>query len=367
MKHYDLAVIGGSFSGLACAKSAAASGLKTIVFERKQSPGAYTQSTGIFVKEIAETLNLPQHLTKKISGIRLYGPNMQSIDLCSEHYYFLATDTGGVLDWMARQLKIAGGHIRCGSNVDNIINQDKRTIIPKENISCSYLVGADGAKSKTAQYLQLGRNRQFLLGAEYEVEGLENLDPDFLHVFLDSTYASGYIGWVLHGVNHTQIGTAVNYPQRPDVKGFLLHLLQYFGGSATVINRRGGAIPCGGIVQPFAMGNACLLGDAAGMVSPLTAGGIHPAIELGEQLGKAISDYLLFGGDKPEQCLENIMPNYHFKQPLRWLYSHCPPPNWLLNACIGNPLFQRIAQVTFFHHRGLFCKAAWKEILLHTH
>ncbi|MGH1486880.1 MAG: NAD(P)/FAD-dependent oxidoreductase [Cellvibrionaceae bacterium] len=362
MKHYDLAVIGGSFSGLACAQSAALKGTKSIVLERKKSPGAYTQSTGIFVKEIAEQLNIPSKLTRKISGIRLYAPNMASIDLSSEHYYFLATDTGKVLDWMARQVKIAGGEVRCGQNIETIVKKDERYILMNENISCSYLVGADGAKSNIAKRFKLGKNKHFLLGAEYEVDGLDNLDDNYLHVFLHSGYAPGYIGWALKGLNYTQVGLAVNYPQKPDIKGFLLHLMKYFGGKTEIIHRRGGYIPSGGLVSPLSKNNLCLLGDAAGMVSPLTAGGIHPAIEIGVQLGRYITDYLHHDGEAPERLLNVIKPSYTFKKPIRQLYQIMPPPDWLMNYLITNKQFRHIAQIIFFHHRGIFCKEAWQDI-----
>ncbi len=371
MKHYDLAVIGGSFSGLACAQSAARKGLRSIVLERKKTSGAYTQSTGIFVKEVAEILRLPDSLTRKISGIRLYSPNMQSIDLHSNNYYFLATNTGKVLDWMARQVKISGGIVRCNQSVETIIKKDNRYVLMNENISCSYLVGADGAKSKVAKQFKLGCNSDYLLGAEYAIEGLDNLDEDYLHVFLDSYYAKGYIGWALKGVEHTQIGIAVNTPNKPNIQGFLLHLLKHFGGTAKIINRRGGFIPTSGPIFPFATDNMCLLGDAAGMVSPLTAGGIHPAVEVGQQLGVSIADYLLNANsdadnlELPHKTIEKMISKYRFKKPLRQFYQTFPPPDWLLNYLISNPTFKHIAQVIFFHHRGLLCKEAWKEILFH--
>ena len=50
MKKYDLAIVGGSFSGLACANSASIRGLNTVVFDKKKAAESSTQSTGIFVK-----------------------------------------------------------------------------------------------------------------------------------------------------------------------------------------------------------------------------------------------------------------------------------------------------------------------------
>ena len=50
-----------------------------------------------------------------------------------------------------------------------------------------------------------------------------------------------------------------------------------------ILSRRGGPIPCSGIVRPLATEQVMLIGDAAGMVSPLTAGGIHNALRFGRR------------------------------------------------------------------------------------
>jgi hypothetical protein len=50
------------------------------------------------------------------------------------------------------------------------------------------------------------------------------------------------------------------------------------------------------------------------------------------------------------------------KSLMRWSMDHLAPPNSLYNPALKNPLFQHVAQVLFFHHRGLFCAEAWKEI-----
>ena len=47
----DLVIIGASFAGLLCAKTAALRGLRTVVIEAKEEPGARIHTTGILVKE----------------------------------------------------------------------------------------------------------------------------------------------------------------------------------------------------------------------------------------------------------------------------------------------------------------------------
>jgi digeranylgeranylglycerophospholipid reductase len=109
---FDLAVVGASFAGLACAEAAAARGLSTVVLDRKPEPGAKVRTTGILVKEVADAWDVPRRLTRKIRGIRLYGPGLGWADLTSPGYYFLATDTPQLLRWLTRRATAAGAQVR---------------------------------------------------------------------------------------------------------------------------------------------------------------------------------------------------------------------------------------------------------------
>ena len=88
---------------------------------------------------------------------------------------------------------------------------------------------------------------------------------------------------------------------------------------AEKIASRSGLIPCGGLIDPFYSKDVLLLGDAAGMVSPLTAGGIHPAINIGTHAGELIAEHLLYQGENPGPALKHEIPRYVFKRGLRSL------------------------------------------------
>ena len=363
MKTYDLIVVGGSFSGLSCATAAANRGLRTVVLDKKQRAESYTQSTGIFVKEVADTIDLPRKLSRRIDGIRLYAPNLNFIDLHSPSYHFVATKTQSVLAWMARQAQTAGVRLNYNCKVGNLQQHREGVTVMEPELRCRYLVGADGVKSSVARQFNLGVNSAYLLGVENEVASHPAIDPNFLHVFLDPILAPGYIGWIVPGVDVLQVGLATRYPNKPALKHFMRKLGQHFQVDWQVLQQRGGLIPCGGVVSPIAKGRVCLLGDAAGMVSPLTAGGIHPAVEIGQALGEAVADFIYYQGDLPQRRLQSHIPAYRFKRNLRHLFDTFTPPTFVYNHVIGHPFFKRIAQVIFFHHRGLFCKEAWLDIL----
>jgi flavin-dependent dehydrogenase len=364
MESTDLAIVGASFAGLACAQAAAARGVRTLVLERKAEPGAACHTTGILVKEVADIWDVPRRLTRKIHGVRLYGPSLRWVDLASPGYYFLATDTPELLRWMAAQAEDAGASIRCAHAYQGASRTSSGFLLASQNTTCRYLVGCDGARSRVAQDFRLGRNRQFLVGAEIEMAGVEGVDDDRLHVLIDSTLAPGYIAWVVPGVGVTQVGLAA----RQLVAGQLDRLLERFSqvfdySRAKVVARRGGLIPCGGPLRRWAGDGVMLLGDAAGMVSPLTAGGIHPAVQIGRAAGIALADFLLDNGYEPSRVVRAVAPSFACKRALRLAFD-LGPPNWLVDRLLASRLARRLAQAVFFHHRGLFSLDAWRDIVL---
>ncbi len=363
MKQYDLIVVGAGFAGLACAKSAAKKNLNTLILERKYDIGKNIHTTGILVKEVAEEWDVPDRLVRRINGVRLYSPSLDWLDLHSPDYYFLATDTPGLMRWHAKQATNAGVKINFECKYSGSSFFKNYHHFENLQLQSRFLVGADGARSKIAQQYNLGINQHYLIGIEAEYDAIENLDDNKLHVFLDSELATGYIGWIVPGINCVQIGMATRFPRAPKLKKFIKKISPLFHLKKNKpFSHRSGLIPCGGLVKYFSNENVLLLGDAAGMVSPLTAGGIHPAIHLGEIAGNIISEYLNCNGDVPGKSIKSYLPKYTFKNNLRRVSDVITVPNSAYNYLLTTPLFRSIAQLIFFHHRGLFSQKAWRDI-----
>jgi len=364
MREADLVVVGAGFAGLACARAAALRGVRTVVLDRKRFAGEKIHTTGILVKEVADFFEVPRQWTRKVSGVRLYAPNLKSVDLFAPGYHFLATDTAGVLRWMADQATEAGAELCWEARFQGALRREGRLVLPGHGLRARFLAGCDGARSRVATHLGLGKNQQYLLGVEAEWEGVRGVEERVLHVFLDSVWAPGYIGWVVPGAGITQIGLAVRGGRIPRLDGWMQQLRRAFDFSAArETGRRGGYIPCGGLVKPWHGEGVVLLGDAAGTVSPLTAGGIHPALELGRLAGVALADHLLDGGPHPAERLKETVPGYSAKGLLRAAFSAFPPPNALYDRVLEWGLFRRLARTVFFHHRGLMSAAAWKDLI----
>ena len=350
MARFDLIVVGGSFAGLACARTAALRGLKVAVLDAKSEPGARVRTTGILVKEATDGSDLPASLMRKVPGVRLYSPNGRSVDLHAPGYFFQATDTAGLLRWMAEEAARAGARLCYGHKFNDGSTDRHGVSLP--GFSAHFLIGADGARSRVAKVFGLGRNRRFLVGAEIECEPVGAMDPRFLHCFADSAIAPGYIGWAVPGHGVMQIGVAAKNGRKPDLTRLTERLSKLWGVEGLrVVERRSGLIPTGGPVDRIGRDRVLLIGDAAGLVSPVTGGGIHTALQFGRRAAQLVSDYLFDRGPHPLGVFESEIPRYRLKLALRRAMD-LAPPNFAIDALLMTRPVRDFAQRLYFHRRA---------------
>lgn len=359
----DCMVVGASFAGLASAIALSRAGLRVTVLEKKSDPGAKLHTTGIIVKDAIDQIalldTLPTSFVRRIPGVRLYAPNLRYMDLEAPGYYFLATDTPSVMRWLAGEAERSGATITYGKTFTGAKRLQSGFEVDGFGIT-RFLIGADGPRSRVASVLHLGASEKFLAGIEYEYAGEALAVPDKLHCFIDRRLAPGYIGWVLAGVDCVQAGIArrVHGSEafKPDVAmdAFLAKIVPVIdlcGIKPTGV--RAGLIPCSGVVTPAAVSRALLVGDAAGIVSPLTAGGIHTALKHGLSAGNAVADFLYGRAEDPSGWFVRSYPKFRMKRMLRFSFDHFQSDlafNWLL----GTRLMRSAASIVYFHHKGVF-------------
>jgi digeranylgeranylglycerophospholipid reductase len=359
----DCVVVGASFAGLASALALARAGVRVTVLEKKTDPGARLHTTGIIVKDAIDQIalldTLPTAFVRRIPGVRLYAPNLRHVDLEAPGYYFLATDTPAVMRWLASETERAGAEIAYKTAFTGARRLQSGFEVAGSG-TARFLIGADGPRSRVAGALGLGASTRFLAGVEYEYAGATLAAHDKLHCFINRRLARGYIGWIFAGVNGVQAGLA----RRLDGPGVLKPdeaMDAFLAKIAPVIDLRGakptgiraGIIPCGGVVHPVAVSRALLVGDAAGMVSPVTAGGIHTALKHGLAAGNAVADFLHGRAEDPSGWFVRSYPKFRMKRLLRVLFDHFQSDlvfNWLLAT---RPM-RAAASVVYFHHRGVF-------------
>lgn len=356
---FDVVVVGASFAGAACALAAREAGLRVCVLERKHDPGIRLHTTGIIVAEAFSQTRfgrMPPALFRKVPRVRLYAPSLDSLQLQADDYAFLTTDTPNVLRWLAEEMRDAGVDLRLMHSFTDAQREGDGWQIAGLG-STRWLIGADGAKSRVAQRAGLGLVDAFLYGVEHEFHGATLDEPDALHCFISRTLAPGYIGWAAQSPTGVQLGLAFRHRAHrqgvPDIDGFRARIGSRLGLRSTLRPdaTRAGLIPCGGPVKRLAAPGVILTGDAAGIVSPLTAGGIHSAWAHGETIGRAIALHRIGADIAPEQSADTAAPRFRAKRCLRWAFDHLQL-DWPVNLLLHAPLLRRAAEQVYFHRRG---------------
>jgi len=367
----DCIVVGASFAGLVCATALAHAGMRVTVLERKADAGEKLHTTGIIVKDAVDQIalldRLPAKLIRRVTGVRLYAPNMKHVDLAAPGYYFLSTDTPEVMRWLAARAEQAGARILYRVPFTAAKRMQSGFDLGALG-TARFLVGADGPNSKVAKTLGLGTSSQFLFGVEHEYSSVELARPDMLHCFVDRRLAPGYIGWIVAAPGAVQVGLAQRQRQgktpAADVMNEFLHKIAPIIDLRTArpASVRAGMIPCGGLVRPVAARRVLLVGDAAGMVSPVTAGGIHNALKHGLAAGHAIADYLNGKRDDPSGWFVNSYPTFRMKRLLRFLFDRFQS-DALFNLLLHTKAMRSAAGIVYFHHKGVFDPVAASDPL----
>lgn len=303
----DIAIIGAGLAGLACARSLAGSGLRVTLIDRKASLSQRVHTTGIFVRKTLDSFDLPADcLGPPVRHVELVSPRGRRLRLASEHDEFRVGRMGALYErWLAQSMA-HGTKFVSGTRLIGIEPDGEASLLSlargldRFSLRARFVIGADGARSAVARALGLDINQRFLVGIEDVFHGIHLEGPPRFECHVDPVLAPGYIAWVVHDGVETHIGTggvAGGFDPRAALDAFYHRLGRTLDlTSAKHVERRGGRIPVGGMLSRLASTRGLLVGDATGAVSPLTAGGLDPALRLSD-LAAAVTREFLRSGD----------------------------------------------------------------------
>jgi len=286
----DVAVIGAGLAGLWAARSLAQRGLRVALVEAERAVDARVRTTGIFVRRTLEDFEMPAGtLGEPIRRVVLYSPKRRALELTSNRDEFRVADMRALSRALLRDCLRSGVMWLPGARYGGLCAAGCCVCLElgtrRLDVAARFIVGADGARSRVAADLGLSRNTRFIVGTEDVYQGCATSAPA-LHCFLDPDNAPGYIAWVAHDGALAHVGVGGN-PARFNAQTALLRFTRLLSGFLDVagaerIERRAGLIPVNGVLERIACARGLLVGDAAGAVSPLTAGGLDACLRLSE-------------------------------------------------------------------------------------
>ena len=305
MTMYDVVVVGAGLAGLETARRLGERGLRVMLVDHKPSVDRGVHTTGIFVRRTLEDFALPEEcLGPAVSRVRLYSPRGRWMELESPRTEFRVGRMGALYRTMLDACIAAGVEWRPLTRFAGCLDDGARSVVLLERggrgaaVLARFVVGADGAQSRVAESLGLSRNRQWIVGVE-DVFRVPSPESPCFHCWLDPELAPGYLAWVVADGEEVHVGVGGHgrrYRPAEALPVFRARVEGRFGLRGVMADeRRGGRIPVGGVLPHIACARGLLVGDAAGAVSPLTAGGLDPCIRLSALAARVAGDYLATG------------------------------------------------------------------------
>ena len=303
MNSYDVVVIGAGLAGLKVTEWLAARSHKVLLVDCKAKLTENVHTTGIFVKRSFDDFEFPaETLGPVVRDVVLYSPRMRSVKLQSVHDEFRVGRMPLLYSKLLENCRAAGATILLGTRycgrqqgaTGSIVELETGGV--KTQVETRFLVGADGATSAVAGDLGLSQNRKWIVGVEEVYHNVPLSGPPVLHCVLHPRLAPGYLAWVAHDGEEVHVGVG-GYAREFEPKKALVEFTEMAQqivplSQGEIIERRGGRIPVGGVLPKIVNSMGLLVGDAAGAVSPLTAGGLDPCLRLSQLAVDVLHDAL---------------------------------------------------------------------------
>src|SRR5918911_1869137 len=282
MSRYDVAVVGAGPAGSVTAYRLASAGARVLLLEKARFPRDKPCGGGLTLRAVKE---LPFSVEPVVEDV------VTRVE-CRLRYGRSFTRGGGELALMTQRRRLdqflveraveAGAEFRDGTRID-----------PSE-APAEVVVGADGANGVTARALRLGGDIVHGVALEGNVSHARVYKKRYSgRMVLEFGVVPGGYAWVFPKGDHVNVGVGGWSSIGPSARRLLAELCKRHGiDPSRVSDLRGHRLPMRGAARRPVQGRVILVGDAAGLVDPLSGDGMYEAFVSGRLAAASALDVL---------------------------------------------------------------------------
>lgn len=287
----DVVVIGGGPCGSFSALAAAKLGANVVVCEEHGEIGVPSHCTGhVSISGLQRLgLSLPREIVEnEIRGAAFYSPSCLwfSVEFVSpvtcvinrklfdRHLSNLAVKAGARYFLETRAVSI----LKDSEFVKGVTIQRKGGA--EESFSSSIVIDAEGFPPRLLKgtVVDTARSPLIVSGVQAEVDGVVDVDGDFVEVYFGRRYAPGFFAWIVprkDGSAKVGLATSLGNPREYLNRFMREHpLASKKLGKAQITSISFHPIPLSGSIPETYSNGLLVVGDAASHVKPTTGGGI---------------------------------------------------------------------------------------------
>ena len=286
MRIYDVIVVGAGPAGSTAAREAAATGASVLMLDRTEFPRDKPCGGGVNVRAarllpfslepvvertisgLSVSLNLDRDFTRRYSKTLCYMTQRSRLDA-----------------FLVEHALAAGARLRDGEAVRSVESGEGGVTVHTRGGSYRgrVLVGADGANGVVARATGVAGGRDLAVALEGNLRCEGGVPPRWREtIAMDLGLIRGGYGWLFPKGEHLNLGVGGWRHFGPLLRGRLDSLTRHFGFAPSQVEHlRGHHLPIRRPGAPLTRGRTLLVGDAAGLIDPLSGEGIHAAIYSG--------------------------------------------------------------------------------------
>lgn len=297
MNRFDVIVVGAGPAGSTAAYRLASQGASVALLDKASFPRDKPCGGGITVRGLNHLpIDVTPVVEDRVTHVELGFGYRDRFERSADEPLVLMTQRRRLDAHLAEEAAAAGADFRDGVRVRSIDLDAHGAVVATDTdrLAARVVIGADGCNGVSAKALGLGSGVTYGVAYEGNVPwGAIDQDRWRGRMWLEfDTVPGGYV-WVFPKGDHANLGVGGWGREGPNLRGHLARLCAETGVNPDALqNVRGYRLPLRRPGARVARGPAIVIGDAAGLVDPMSGDGMYEAFLSSRLAAGAVMDLL---------------------------------------------------------------------------